>query len=87
VRVPGALFIAMEGSGECSGGGLGQSSSEGRRHLGDVGGDVGDVGGDVGGLASTQGWAQVVLGLGLSKRAAFPGRKRDMDRGIDLFSL
>jgi hypothetical protein len=36
------------------GGGLGQSSSEGRRHLGDVGGDV--VGLASGGLRARWGW-------------------------------
>jgi hypothetical protein len=55
------------------GGGLGQSSSEGRRHLGDVGGDVV-------GLASAQGGAQSTRArAGVVGRAAFPGRKRDRD--------
>jgi hypothetical protein len=56
------------------GGGLGQSSSEGRRQLGDVGGDVV-------GLASAQGGAQSTLArAGVVGRAAFFGRKRDRDR-------
>jgi hypothetical protein len=57
------------------GGGLGQSSSEGRRHLGDVGGDVV-------GLAS--GGAQGVLGLGLSERQRPLETKRDRETEIDL---
>jgi hypothetical protein len=59
------------------GGGLGQSSSEGRRHLGDGGGDVV-------GLASAQGGAQGALGLGLSERQRPLERKRDRETEIDL---
>jgi hypothetical protein len=47
---------------------LDQCESEGRRHLGDVGGDVV-------GLTSAQEGAQGALGLGLRERAMFPGKK------------
>jgi hypothetical protein len=59
------------------GGGLGQSSSEGRRHLGDVGGDVG-------GLASSEeglGHARV----GSVGRAAIPWEGNVTGRLIDSF--
>jgi hypothetical protein len=61
--------------GSARGGGLGQSSSEGRRHLGDVRGDVV-------GLAS--GGAQSVLGIGLSERQCPLETKRDRETEIDL---
>jgi hypothetical protein len=56
-------------------GGLGQSSSEGRCHLGDVRGDVVEL---------VSGGAQGVLGLGLSERQHPLETKRDRETEIDL---